>query len=147
MMGVWSGFRLRIGAGNYSSCAKNAVNFLSEDLLAKGLWSMALVHYSQPLLPVLAKWIPSTTPSPKKTLIKNRIRPINSTASYRRPAVQLIGILKLPSYEENLTWRKMQTMKCFNLPPWRELAFHFGLLKMRWRFMLSSSGLWDCVIM
>jgi hypothetical protein len=45
MRGAWSGFRLNIGAGNYCSCSKNAVNFLSEDLLAsQELWSMALVH-------------------------------------------------------------------------------------------------------
>jgi hypothetical protein len=43
--GAWSGFRLNIGADNYSSCSKNAMNFLSEDLLAsQALWSMAFVH-------------------------------------------------------------------------------------------------------
>jgi hypothetical protein len=34
MRGEWSGFKLNIGAGNYSSCSKNSVNFLSEELLA-----------------------------------------------------------------------------------------------------------------
>ena len=56
---------------------------------------------------------------------------MNSTTSYWCPAVQFIGILKLSSYEENITWRKIQTMKCFILPPSYELLLHYGLLKMR----------------